>query len=288
MLRVARPISIMSAGVLTTLGGCTLTTSLGDLTSGGGPSPAPSDGGGVTDAPSVDAEASAPAPVYASCRAALAAVPGSKDGFYEIDPDGAGPTPQFRGYCDMTRDEGGWLRIDDTLIDRKTRGGVTAVESKDDAGRLVIRVYANLFGCQTNAEQSRDLTLLAPNVPWTRVRYVQSFYGKVACWTIAGGRDNEFPQPHHLLALDRSIDVVRDQVRMGGSTGDSFNGAILVCNDASTNFWFFGNAVRSATFILRRDSSDDPAGLSTVVDCGDVAEGTKSPLYWEYSAIFVR
>lgn len=289
MLRVARPISIAGAVVLSILGGCTLTTSLGDLSSGnGGPSSVPTDAGGNTDGPSGDAEASAPAPAYASCQAALAAVPGAKDGFYEIDPDGSGPKARFRGYCDMTRDEGGWLRIDDTLVDRKTRGGVTAVETKDDAGALTIRVYANLFGCQTGAEQSRDLTLLAPAVPWTRVRYTQRFYGRAACWTIAGGKDDQFPQPHHLVELDKRVDVVRDEVRMGGSAGDAFGGMTEFCDDVATNFWFFGNAVRSATFIMRRDNSGEPAGLSSVVDCGDVLEGTKSPLYWEYAEIFVR
>lgn len=292
MLRAVRPIAIAGAVALTTVGGCTLTTSLGDLTGGSGTrSPIPTDGGGdgSTDAPSVDAEASAPAPVYTSCQAALTALSSAaKDGFYEIDPDGAGPKPQFRGYCDMTRDEGGWLRIDDALIDRKTRAGTTAVESKGSDGAFTIRVYANIFGCATGAEQARDLTLLAPNVPWTRIRYVQSFYGKAACWTIAGGKDNEFPLPHHLLALDRNVDTVRDQVRMGGSAGDTFNGETLVCDQNSDNFWFFGNAVRSATFIQRRDNSGEPAGLGSVVDCGDVGPGATSPLYWEYSQMFVR
>lgn len=288
MLRVARPISIAGSVVLTALGGCSLTTSLGDLTSGdGAPSPSPTDGGGV-DAPTGDAEASAPAPAYASCKAALAAVPSAKDGLYDIDPDGPGPKPRFRGYCDMTRDEGGWLRIDDSIVERKTRAGVTGVESKDATGALVIRVYANIFGCMNGAEQARDLTYVAPDVSWTQVRYTQSFFGKAACWTILGGRDEQFPQPHHLLALDKRVDTVRNEVRMGGSAGDAFGGATAFCDDVTTNFWYFGNAVRSLEVIQRRDDSGEPAGLSSVVDCGDVSAGTTSPLYWDYSAIFVR
>lgn len=46
-----------------------------------------------------------------SCRERLMAVPGSPSGVYTIDPDGTGPNPSLRVYCDMTSDGGGWTMI---------------------------------------------------------------------------------------------------------------------------------------------------------------------------------
>ncbi len=51
-----------------------------------------------------------------SCKAILAAVPGTKSGIYYLDPDGAaGPGLPFANYCDQENDGGGWtllLKID--------------------------------------------------------------------------------------------------------------------------------------------------------------------------------
>lgn len=90
------------------------------------------------------------------------------------------------------------------------------------------------------------------------------------------------------MAFDQSVDVVRDAVKMGGAAGDAYDGSTRRCDDNVNNFWVSSGIVRSATFILRRDGSDAPAGLSTVADCGDFGTGTSSSTYWEYSNIFVR
>jgi hypothetical protein len=44
----------------------------------------------------------------ASCKDILASHPGFPDGWYTIDVDGAGASPPFAAYCDMTTAGGGW------------------------------------------------------------------------------------------------------------------------------------------------------------------------------------
>lgn len=54
---------------------------------------------------------------YASCKALLAATPGSPDGLFTIDPDGPGGQDAFEVFCDMTSSDGGW-----TLVARTFKG----------------------------------------------------------------------------------------------------------------------------------------------------------------------
>jgi len=44
----------------------------------------------------------------ASCKGLKVAKPNAPDGLYDLDPDGKGPQPAFKAYCDMTTDGGGW------------------------------------------------------------------------------------------------------------------------------------------------------------------------------------
>ena len=279
--------------VLTLVGGmaaltaCSVAASFRGLTGDGAPDGSTSavDGGGIADAGSDQVDSGI---AYASCAALHAARPAAADGDYAIDPDGPGPAAPFTGHCDMTLDDGGWLRIDDAHLTDDTKQGVTLTRTTSAAGALTVRVYANSVRCGMRGTEPAQLSLVSPELTWTHVRFTQAFFGHAACWTFAGGTDPMAPFAPGTLPFDTTVDVARDALRMGGTSGDEFRGKTSGCNQNNDNFWNVNDTLeRHVTLILRRDQGKK-AGLATTCDCEDVAPGTMSTTYWEYRDIYVR
>jgi hypothetical protein len=109
------------------------------------------------------------------------------------------------------------------------------------------------------------------------------------CWEIWGGVSDDDILPANVAPFEASVDVIRDELFMGGLTGPAFDGDTVRCDIDGGNFWRENiEATRGATVILRRALLSEPAGLRTLADCGDVAEGTASPSATRFDDIFVR
>lgn len=78
--------------------------------------------------------------VSTSCRALLAASPGTPDGVYLLDPDQGSGANAFLAYCDMTTDGGGWTKIlqyaNDAYTPSAAAIGDIAVAGTPDAAKL--------------------------------------------------------------------------------------------------------------------------------------------------------
>lgn len=232
--------------------------------------------------------------VYASCIEVRDTRPEAGDGMYlvEAGPGGA-PVPV---YCDLTTDGGGWMRITREMIVDEKSLSVTVVQTEDEIGGLVVRVHANVMGCATTVDNVHFVAF-SDRPAWTQIRARYRFAGGTSCWWIFGAAsldvdsqiDGQVVTPN-LRPFEAGVDVIRDQVRMGGAAGEVFDGMPTRCDNETTNFWHDerGPDERSAIVILRRDVQPIPAGLATTTSCTDFGPGTTSPTWWEYSEISVR
>jgi hypothetical protein len=175
------------------------------------------------------------------------------------------------------------------MIASETSEGATVARTRDGHGGLVLRVFANTEGCGNGTVSPNHLVLFEERGGWSSIRFRQTFAGSASCWTIFGGTDSAVPLLHNLQMFDERQDLIRDPVKMGGSTGDAFAGVVSRCDNSTENFWkALGVATGSATVILRRDSSSSPGGLATVASCTAAGPGTASPTWWRYDDVFVR
>lgn len=223
----------------------------------------------------------------ASCAAIKEANSSAVDGRYRIVPADTTVAP-FDAYCDMTKDGGGWMRVTAEMIVDEKKLSTTSVHDVDDDGALVLRAYANSRGCGMS-DPNLYVALIRDVPKWTRLRARYDFYGSTTCWAILGDTSGE-AFATNLIPFEKTVDVARDMLKMGGSNGDAFDGRTDVCENATTNFWDADPSVgrRSIVAILRRSSPDLVAGPGTFASCTTVASGVSSPTYWEYRQIYVR
>lgn len=227
-------------------------------------------------------------PSVASCAALKEAAPKTPDGFQMIDPDGAGPKPAFRAWCDMTRDDGGWMLVTNDMIASEIAEGIDVQRTADPHGGLIFRAYPRVNGCGDGKEKAEQQFLLKDEPPWTRIRLKQVFAGTTACWNIFGAYQPNSASNPNLVPFERNKDVIRDENDMGGSQGNRFGGDTSRCDNNQDNFWKHNNSgFPSATVILRRNLGG-PSGLATHAECGTLTPGAPNRTFWEYSDIYVK
>jgi hypothetical protein len=283
----ACPLRALELGVALASASAACSVSLDGFT-GGAPAPTlPTEGGAPSDTGAVEDSG---VPPTESCSALHAGHPELSDGRYTIDPDGDGPEPPFTAYCDMTHDDGGWMLVTEALLESENPFGVSVVKTADALGGLVMQVFANQTGCGSQGPGPSFHTALIRNiVAWTKIRFHEEFAGRASCWTIFGTTDPGVMLGDGLLPFTPGTDIGRDEIGMGGTAGDAFDGNGHRCDNTTRNFWNnAGAGLRAATVILRRGPSGAPAGVSTLVDCDDFGATTNSPTWWRYSDVYVR
>ena len=245
---------------------------------------------GLTGGRPIDAGADAAKTTFSSCADAKASLPSATDGAYRLQVRDAGA---FNAYCDMTQDGGGWMLVTPAMLSNESNVQVTTVSTADTNGGAIYRAYANAAGsCGDTLPDNSQFVRIADGFAWTEIRARYTFAGNVDCWT-AFGSIKPFaaaapPYLTNLFAFELGVDTIRDQVRMGGGKGDTFDGVDSVCVSDATNFWHNGTADRSALVILRRLNPAVPAGLGTLTSCNTFASGVTGPTWWEYREIYVR
>lgn len=225
-----------------------------------------------------------------SCANILAEHPGSVDGRYYIDPDGTGLLAPMEVTCDMTRDNGGWMLVTPEFVASIDQAQYVDVSTGlDPFGGVILQARANSLKVGTNCNINSWNTLYFEDlVPWSLVRSNWQFEGNATCWSIFGNV-SEIDVALNVTPL-ASSDAIRQEIRMGGTGSDLFDGVTSRCASTSANFWAMVNGTtrRSAQVILRRSNSSALAGLGVGTSCAEYNNIASSIPTWVFSDIWLK
>jgi hypothetical protein len=214
-----------------------------------------------------------------SCKSLLDSGSASASDVYWLDMNNGSTADKQQLYCDLVNDSGGWMLVTPSMINSETNSVTTTSQTTGTNGGLILSAAASApYDCTTHSQKA----LLKDDIPWTKIKADYEFTYANSCWAIFG--NTAYAAAGNLLAFSAGTDTIRNQVRMGGSNGDNFDGISTRCDNETVNFWHSvnGNTARTAQVILRRNSMASLAGLATGVAC--VAAGSA----WKYQNIYIR
>jgi hypothetical protein len=214
-----------------------------------------------------------------SCKSILDAGNSTGDGAYWIDPTNGDTSDKFQAYCDMTNDSGGWMLVTPSMINSEIGTSTTVVKTTDPNNGLIYTTTININGCSTVYSKF----YLTDIIPWTKIKANYEFLGGNSCWSIFG--NTGYSADTNLIPFSLGTDTIRNQVKMGGSNGDNYDGINSRCDNVTYNFWHSNQGVgttRSAQVILRRNNMTSLAGLGTGASC------VTSSYPWKYKNIYIR
>ncbi|MFA6185458.1 MAG: DUF2341 domain-containing protein [Candidatus Shapirobacteria bacterium] len=216
-----------------------------------------------------------------SCKSILDAGNSTGNNTYWIDPTNGNISDKFQAYCDMTNDSGGWMLVTQSMISSEVGTSVTTTKTTNINGGVDISNSITHSGCGASIYHR---VLFTDIIPWTKIKADYEFLGGNSCWSIFGNTSYTGGSTN-LIAFSSGTDTIHNQVKMGGSNGDNYDGINSRCDNETFNFWHSNQGVgttRSAQVILRRNSMSSLAGLGTGAACSTAGYP------WKYKNIYVR